>query len=356
MRIIIRDNLSGRKSFLIRIGGVLFALITGALFLAVAGYNPFSSLASLVEGAFGTTKRIVETIEFAIPLVITSLGISLAFRMKFWNIGAEGQICMGAFAASYFALFHADWPLGLLYLAMIASALIAGALWAAIPALFKVKWGTNETLVTLMFNYVALKFIEYLQHGPWKDPNASGFSKIAMFDTKVLLPRVLGVNIGWIVALVLIVVMYFFVDRSKAGYRIKVIGESIDTARYAGINVPRTMVLTVCMGGALAGLTGMIQATGVERTLNVSLSAGYGYTAIITAWLARLNPIATGIVCVLFAALIQGGEFIQTAYNIPNAAAKVFQGLILLFVLGCEFFMRYKVIFGKASVEGRDAE
>lgn len=350
MRIIARDSITNKKSLTIRLLGVLCALITGGLFLAIAGFNPFSTLVSLADGAFGTAKRIEETIEFAIPLVITSLGISLAFRMKFWNIGAEGQICMGALAASYFALFHADWPLIVLYPAMILGALIAGAAWAAIPALFKVKWGTNETLVTLMFNYIALKYIEYLQYGPWKDPKAGGFAKIAMFDPKVLLPKVLGINIGWIIALVLIVVMYIFSTRSKAGYRIQVVGESVDTAKYAGINVPRTMVITVCVGGALAGLTGMIQATGVERSLNINLSAGYGYTAIITAWLAKLNPIAIGIVCVLFAALLQGGEFIQTAYNIPNAAAQVFQGLILLFVLGCEFFMRYQIV--KASAKG----
>lgn len=349
MRIIARDSISNRKSFIIRMLGVLSALVTGGIFLALAGFDPVASMGSLVSGAFGTAKRIEETVEFAIPLVITSLGIGLAFRMKFWNIGAEGQICMGAFAASYFALFHADWPLGLLFPAMIISALVAGALWALIPALFKVKWGTNETLVTLMFNYIALKVIEYLQYGPWKDPKAGGFAKIAMFEKQALLPKVFGINIGWIIALVLIVVMYFFVSKSKAGYRIKVLGESVDTARYAGINVSKTMVFTVCFGGALAGLTGMIQATGVERTLNTSLSAGYGYTAIITAWLARLNPIAIGVVCVLFAALLQGGEFIQTAYNIPNAAAEVFQGLILLFVLGSEFFTRYRVVSAKTK-------
>ena len=348
MRIISRDSINPKRSFLIRIISVVCALITGAAFFAIAGFNPFTAIASLVGGAFGTEKRIIETVEYAIPLIITSLGIALAFRMKFWNIGAEGQICMGAFAASYFALYHADWPLILLYPAMILAALAAGAVWAAIPALFKVKWGTNETLVTLMFNYIALEVIEYLQYGPWKDPMAGGFAKIAMFDKRVLLPKLFGINIGWVIALVLIVLMYFFVNKSKAGYRINVVGESIDTARYAGINVPRVMVLTVFFGGALAGLTGMIQATGVERSLNVGLSGGYGYTAIITAWLARLNPIAIGIVCVLFAALIQGGEFIQTAYEIPNAAAEVFQGLILLFVLGSEFFMRYRVILGKS--------
>lgn len=194
-----------------------------------------------------------------------------------------------------------------------------------------------------MLNYIALKMIQYLQYNAWKDPEAFGFPKIAMFDQKVLLPHILGVNIGWIIAIVLIAATYLFITHSKGGYRIMVIGESVDTARYAGINVPKTIVVTVCLGGALAGLTGMIQATGVERTLNETLSAGYGYTAIITAWLARLNPVAIGIVCVLFAALIQGGNFIQTAYSIPSAAASVFQGLVLLFVLAFEFFLRYKI-------------
>jgi len=344
MRIIARDSISARRAFLIRLAGVVGALAVGMGFLAIAGYDPFTAIASVFDGAFGTERRIIKTLEFAIPLVITSLGISIAFRMKFWNIGAEGQICMGAFAASYFALFCAHWPPWLLFPAMFLSAFAAGAVWAGIPALFKVKWGTNETLVTLMLNYVALKFIEFLQYNAWKDPDGYGFAKIAMFDQRVLLPRVFGLHIGWIIAVVLIAVMYVFTTRGKGGYRIQVIGESVDTARYAGINVPRTMVLTVCIGGALAGLTGMIQATGVERTLNVNLSAGYGYTAIITAWLARLHPIGIGIVCILFAGLIQGGNFIQTAYNIPSAAAQVFQGLILLFVLGSEFFLRYRLV------------
>ncbi|MFA5675482.1 MAG: ABC transporter permease [Christensenellales bacterium] len=344
MRIVARDSISGRKAFLIRFLGVVCALLTGMIFLAIAGFDPFSAMISLLEGAFGNGRRIAKTVEFAIPLVITSLGISLAFRMKFWNIGAEGQICMGAFAASYFALFCADWPVWLLFSAMTAASFAAGALWAAIPAFLKVKWGTNETLVTLMLNYIAIKIIQYLQYNAWKDPGARGFPKIAMFDAKALLPQIFGVNIGWIVAIGLIAVIYFFITRSKGGYRINVIGESADTARYAGINVHKTMVITVCIGGALAGLAGMIQATGVERTLNETLSAGYGYTAIITAWLARLNPVAIGIVCILFAALTQGGNFIQTAYNIPSAAASVFQGLVLLFVLASEFFLRYKIV------------
>ncbi len=349
MRIIARDHVSSKRSLLIRTLGILLALVTGAIFLAISGFDPFKALLSLVEGAFGTQKRIVETVEYAIPLVITSLGIALAFRIRFWNIGAEGQIIMGAVAASYFALFHPEMPLIFLYPVMILVSCIAGAVWAGIPALFKVKWGTNETLVTLMFNYIALQLLTFLQYNAWKDPAAHGFAKIAMFDERVLLPEVFGVNIGWIIALVLIAAMYFFVGRSKAGYRLNVIGESVDTARYAGIKVPQTILLTVCAGGAMAGLTGFIQALGVEHTINVNVSAGYGYTAIITTWLARLKPINIGIVCLLFAGLIQGGEFIQTAYKIPNAAAQVFQGLILFFVLGCEFFLRYKVIFGKAK-------
>lgn len=352
MRIVVRDNIGANKAFLIRLAGIACAVLTGMAFLAIAGYDPVSAMVSLLEGAFGNARRIAKTIEFAVPLVITSLGISLAFRMKFWNIGAEGQICMGAFAASYFALFCSDWPAWLLFAAMMGASLIAGALWAAIPAFLRVKWATNETLVTLMLNYVAIKFIQYLQYNAWKDPKALGFPKIKMFEQNALLPDIFGVNAGWIVAVALIAVMYLFISYSKGGYRIKVIGESVDTARYAGINVAKTVVLTVCAGGALAGLTGMIQAVGVEHTLNETLSAGYGYTAIITAWLARLNPLAIGAVCILFAALIQGSNFIQTAHNIPSAAASVFHGLILLFVLAFEFFIKYKVVFFNAK-EGK---
>ena len=196
MRIIARDSITAKKSFMIRIIGVVCALATGAVFLAIAGFNPFSAIGSLVAGAFGTEKRIIETVDYAIPLVITSLGIALAFRMKFWNIGAEGQICMGAFAASYFALFHADWPLILLYPVMIISAFAAGALWAAIPALFKVKWGTNETLVTLMFKLYRARIYRIPSVRTVERPCGGRFAKIAMFDKRALLPKLFGINIG----------------------------------------------------------------------------------------------------------------------------------------------------------------
>jgi simple sugar transport system permease protein len=232
----------------------------------------------------------------------------------------------------------------LLLTLMILAGMLGGGLWALIPAYLKAKWKTNETIITLMMNYIALKWLTYLQFGPWKDPNALGFPKIANFADNAILPEVFGVHIGWIFALILVVLVNIFLNHSKKGYEIAVLGESENTALYAGINIKRTIITAIFISGALCGLTGMIQASAVNNTLSVEISKGIGFTAIITTWLGFLKPGFILIVSTLFAALVQGGSFIQTAVGIPQAVAELLQGLILFFVLGSEFFIRYKIV------------
>ncbi len=331
-------------SFSVRLAGVLGALLAASAFIAIMGHNPLAVYWALIEGALGSPYRFKETVIEATPLLLCSLGIAAAFKMKFWNIGAEGQLLMGGVAATFCALNFTTLPSWILLPLMMISGMIAGGLWGLVPAFFRAKFKTNETIFTLMLNYVALNIITYLQYGPWRDPAAMGFPKIPRFSPEAVLPKVLGIHGGWIIALVATVIMYIFMKHSKKGYEIAVVGESENTARYAGMNVGRIIMFTMFVSGALAGLAGVIQASAVSKTLSVHLSGGIGYTAIITAWLSGLSAPVMVIVCFLFAAMIQGGDYIQMAYQIPQAAADLLQSIILFFVLGSEFFIRYRVI------------
>lgn len=345
IKVIKRDDLPRKKEMLIRALAIVLSLVFAGAIIALFGFNPIEIFSVMFNGALGTELRIQQTIMKAIPLIITSLGILVAFKMKFWNIGGEGQIVMGAMAASFVALNCGDLPKPMMLLLMALAAMIVGGIWALIPAYFKATMGTNETIFTLMMNYIAIKFVTYLQYGPWMDPNANGFPKIAPFPENATLPSLGGIHIGWIIAIVLAILIYFFINHTKKGYEITVVGESIETARYAGMNIKSIILTAMLLSGGLCGLTGMIQASAIEKTLVAGISMNYGFTAIITAWLARLNAIAVIFVCLAFAILLQGGAFIQIAMQIPEAIAAIVQGIILFFVLGSEFFLQYKPVF-----------
>ncbi|WP_461204740.1 ABC transporter permease [Clostridium sp. DL1XJH146] len=349
IRIVKKGDTTRIQSLIITTIAIILAILVTSLFIIALDFNPIEVYRSMIKGAFGSTSKIRRTIIIAIPLLITSLGIGVAFKMKFWNIGGEGQILMGAFGAAFIALNFSYLPKPVVLILMAIFGMLAGGIWALIPAVLKSKWGTNETIVTLMMNYIALKWITYLQYEKWKDPASLGFPKIANFDSNAVLPKVFNIHIGWIIALILVVVMYIFMNYTKKGYEISVLGESVKTAQYAGINVRKTMITAILISGGLCGLVGMIQASGVSSTLSVEVSGGVGFTAIIVAWLGSLSAPIILIVSVLFAALLQGGAYIQTAFGIPEAAAAVLQGMILFFVLGSDFFIRYKVVFEKEN-------
>ncbi|KPU43637.1 ribose ABC transporter permease protein [Oxobacter pfennigii] len=348
IRFVKRAEISKLKSTLIRLSAIILALLLFAIFIyLISKENPFEVYASMLKGAFGSRYRFNEVVIKAVPLIISSLGIAIAFKMKFWNIGAEGQIMMGAFAASFIALKFPGLPQIVMLTAMVIAGVLMGGIWALIPAFFKAQWRTNETIVTLMLNYVALKFVTYLQYGPWKDPKATGFPKIPNFVDAAILPKVLGIHIGWIIAIVLAIVMYIVMTHSKLGYEVSVIGESERTAQYAGIDIKKTIITAVLISGGLCGLTGMIQASAVSNTLNIEVSGGLGFTAIITTWLSGLSAPFIVVASFLFAALLQGGSYIQTAFNIPASIALMLQGIILFFVLGSEFFINFMPVTQK---------
>ncbi len=346
VRIAKRGEISQKKAWLIRILAVLLALASGGLLILILGHNPLAVYRDMISGSLSTKTALIATTKIAIPLLGAALSIAPAFKMKFWNIGAEGQILAGAIAASYFALFHyQNLPRPVLLLVMCVAAVLGGGLWGLIPGLFKAKWGTNETLFTLMLNYIILNIVTFLRTGPWKSPSSSGFPKIAMFDASARLPNVFGVNIGWIVVLVLAVLMYIYMKHTQHGYEIAVVGESEHTARYVGMNVPKVIMRTVFLSGAIAGLVGFLIVSGSSYTLTDTTAGGYGFTAITVAWLAKLNPFAMIIITIFLAILKKGSNTIQTNFKIPASASEVLTGMILFFMLGCEFFINYRLIF-----------
>lgn len=347
IRIVKISERSGKDTLKIRIAAFISALAAGGLFILFLGYNPIELYGTIISGAFRSKMAFQATIRFMIPLLMSSLGVAMAFKMRFWNIGAEGQIIVGAVCASYFALFHDTWPHFLLLLVMFAAGALGGGLWGLIPAYFKSKYDTNETLFTLMLNYIALHIITYLRDGPWKDPGSSGFPKIARFAPNAQLDKILGVHFGWIIALILVFIVFIYLRYTKHGYEISVVGESKSTAKYAGMDVRKIILRTMAISGGICGITGMIQAAGSDMTLASSVAGGVGFTAIIVSWLAYLNPFGILLVSFLFSVLEKGSSVMQSAYGLSTYFASVLQGIILFFILGCEFLIRYKFVVSR---------
>lgn len=349
IRVVKKAELSGRETVALRLWAIVLAIIAGGVFILALGYNPAAIYGTIIQGAFRSKMAIQGTVKIMIPLLIASLGVTLAFKMKFWNIGAEGQIIMGGIFATYFALFHAGWNHWLLVAVMFVAGALGGGLWGLIPAWFKTKYNTNETLFTLMLNYIALNIIVFLREGPWRDKTSQGFAKIARFDKNASLDKVLGIQFGWIVMLVLVVVVLIYLNHSKQGYEIGVVGESQETARYAGMNVKKIVLRTMFLSGAVCGIGGMVQATGSDITLTTAVAGGVGFTAIIVAWLSQLNPVMIMVVSFLFAILEKGSSVVQSNFGLSTDCADVLQGIILFFILGCELFVRYKLVIRKGG-------
>jgi len=322
------------------------ALIVGAIMLGVAGVNPAAAYGILVSDPFGSTFGWTETLVKTTPLILTGLAVLLPARMKLWNIGAEGQLQLGAIAATWVAIRT---PLGhspLAVAALLLAAMAAGALWCLIPAALRAWLSVNETITTLLLNYVALLLVDYLIYGPWKDPGSLGFPLSAPFPQVARLPVLLPgtrVHLGLLLALLAVGVIVFVLNRTRWGLEIRIIGDNPQAARYAGIGVTRNILLVMGVAGALAGLAGAGEVSAVAGRLERGLSPGYGYTAIIVAWLARLQPLATVLVAILLGALFLGGDALQISLGLPIAVVYMLQGLIFFFVLGGEMLAGYRV-------------
>lgn len=347
IRVVKKAELSFGKNLALSMLAVVSAIVAGGLFILIIGENPFQIYGSIFQGAWRSSIAAKGTIKIAIPLLIAAIGITPAFQMKFWNIGAEGQIIMGGIFATFFALYFENLPHILLLFLMFVAGMVGGGLWGLIPAYFKTKFGTNETLFTLMLNYIALYLIKYFTEGPWRDPDSSGFPKIASFAKNARLDQILGVHAGWVIGLILVGVMFVYLKYSKQGYEIGVVGESINTARYAGMNVKKIIMRTMFISGAICGIAGMTQVSGAAYTLGEGVAGGVGFTAITVAWLSKLNPLVILIVSILFSMLDKGSSVMQSTFGLSTAVSGILQGIILFFILGFDFFTRYNLVFRK---------
>lgn len=334
---------------------ILLALLVGSVFLFFSGHDPLAIYHKMFTGAFGSRYGITETVVKAIPLTLTGLGVALAFRMQLWNIGGEGQLYMGAFAATWVALTFPGGSAWWVMPAMIVLGMLAGGLWALLTAIPRAIWGVNEIITTLMLNYVAIFWVDYLVYGPWKDPAGFNFPLTAVFSPAAILPA-LGdsrIHAGLFFGLVGAVILYVVIYHTRWGYEIRVTGENRDAARYAGMNTTRNIMLVMLFSGAFCGLAGMAEVSGIAHRLQHGLSPGFGYTAIIIAWLSRLNPFAIIMVAFLFGGLQVGGYIVQTS-GIPSSMVSMLQGLLLFFVLGGEILTGYRLARVPAAGEAMD--
>lgn len=344
IRLAKREGMEPRKVWLIRVLSIILALLVGSLAIVITGNSPFAAYRIILDGSLSKPIYIRQTVKLAVPLLGCALAIAPCFKMRFWNIGAEGQITAGAIAASYFALYWVDrLPHVPLLLAMALVAALAGGVWALIPAFFKAKWNTNETLFTLMMNYIVIGVVKYLQGGPWE--GRPGSQIIPMFENSARLPDIFSVHCGWIIVLVLVVLMHVYMNYTKHGYEIAVIGDSENTARYAGMNVGHIMMRTMFLSGAISGIVGYIVVAGANHTLYDGVAGGVGFTAITVAWLSQLNAFAMIVISFILAILSKGANTLQTRLAVPASISDIVTGVLLFFMLGCEFFINYKMIF-----------
>ena len=354
IRLAKREDMAKGKVWLIRLAAFAVAILIGMIIFAIAGADPIKAYGTMLASSLGKKSGIRQVVKNAVPLLGVGLALAPCFRMRYWNIGAEGQITMGAMAASYFALFwYNKMPSALLLIVMALAGMLLGAFWAAIPAAFKARWGTNETLFTLMMNYIAIGIVAWLQGGPWE--GKPGSQIIPMFDQKAVLPKVLGVHCGWILVLLLVVFMFIYMNFTKHGYEVAVLGESENTARYAGMNVAKVTLRTAALSGAICGLVGFMTASGVNQTLYSNVAGGVGFTAITVCWLSQLNPFAMIVISLLLAVLSRGSSGLQTALGIPASISDIITGVILLCMLGCEFFINYRIIWRHKEAHGKEA-
>ena len=333
-------------TILLPVVSLFFALLLGAIVLLAAGHNPWAVYSAMFNGAFGSTNGLAETLVKTIPLLLAALGVSIAFRMLLWNIGAEGQLHLGAIFATGTALYLLpSAPSYVIIPAMVLAGFIGGALWGLVPGVLRAYFKVNEIITSLMLNYVAILLSEYLVHGPWKNPQGFGFPGTATFPEAAWLPRLLPtrVHMGLLFGIIAAIVLFVILRRTVWGYEIRVIGENERAARYAGMNIARNILLVMALSGGLAGIAGMSEVSGIAHQLQRNLSPGYGYTAIIVAWLAKLNPWVIVLVSFLFAGLLVGGDQLQVSMGLPAAIAPMLQGTILFFLLGGEVLARYRI-------------
>lgn len=348
LRIAKREDIPLWKAWLIRIIAVLLALVVdGLIIFAIVHLNPVAVYKAMFSGAFGTTRRAWVSIRDTMVLLCIGIGLAPAFKMRFWNLGAEGQILVGGIAtAGCMIYFGGQIPNWLLLVVMAAASIIAGGIWGLIPAVAKARWDTNESLFTLMLNYVAIQLTSYAV-ARWENPYGSNTVGIINQNSQAgwfpsLFGQAYGLNV--LLVIVLMVGMYAYLKYTKQGYEIAVAGESHNTARYAGINMTKVYLRTMLISGAICGFTGYIAVAGASHTISTSTAGGRGFTAIIVAWLAKFNTFVMVLISLLLVFLDNGATEIASRFNLNDYVAQMIEGVILFFILGSEFFINYRLI------------
>ena len=336
----------------VQIGAVIFSLVCAFVVIALIfyflGVNPLNAYRRIIIGGFGSIYGLSESLTKSIPLLLGGVGLALAFRARVYNIGAEGQILMGAIVGGGIGLALPNLPRGLLLTMMFVGGFVGGAIWGFIPAFLKTRFRVDEVLTSLMLVYVASDLVKYLVYGPWRGPEQRGFPYSSPFSLSAQLPHIGITRIHYptlIIALIAVVFVYVLLQYTKFGYEIRVVGENPPAGRYAGMNVDRVVLFVLILSGGLAGLAGVGEVAGIHARLGPpeGISPGYGFTAIIVAWLARLNPILTILTAFFMGGLLVGGDAIQTALNLPSATIFVFNGVILFFVIAAEWITNYRL-------------
>ena len=348
-----RDTLPLYINIAIRGGAIILALLVCALVTTIlTGENPLSIYGTILKGAFGTARKSWTTWENVAILLGISLAVTPAFKMRFWNIGAEGQVLIGCLASTTCMIcLGGKMPNWLLLVVMTVASLAAGALWGFLPGFFKAKWNTNETLFTLMMNYIATQLVAYFII-IWEVPKGSGKIGIINQDTQAGWLPTIG-NQKYLLAILVVAIltglMYIYLNYSKHGYEISVVGESERTARYVGIKVGKVIVRTMLLSGALCGIAGVLLVSGTDHTITTTIAGGQGFTAVMVSWLAKFNPLGMILTSFLLVFLDRGAGEISTAFGLNQSFADILSGIIIFFIIGCEFFITYRLSFRKPA-------
>lgn len=343
-------NIKSSTNFrvIISLISILLGMIVGGIAMISKGFNPLIVYKSIFVGGFSSNYAISETIVVSIPLILISVGLTLAFKIGCLNIGAYGQYIIGAIFSSYFALNFSELNRPSLLVVMCLSGIIGGGLWALLPAILKVYWKVNEIICTLLLNYIALYVLQYLMYGPWRDPDSFGFPLTKPFVINAQLPRlVLGsrIHLGLIFGIISSIIMWMVIEKTVFGFEVKAIGYNEIASRTSGIYIKKNIILTMIISGSLAGLAGMSQVSGVIRLLQTGINQEFGYTSIIVTWISNLNPLIVIPVAFFLGGLMSGTSQIQIDMRIPIGIVNLIQSSILFFLLGGMIFSEYKLCY-----------
>ncbi len=347
LKLVPRREPSRFFQYLTPILALALTLLAGFVMFSALGKDPLRALGLIFITPLTSIRGLSEITVKATPLILIATGLAIGFRAGIWNIGAEGQFTMGAAAGGAVAIaMHPNDAVWLLP-AMCLAGMLGGMLWAAIPAFLRTRFNANEILVSLMLVYVATLLLSYLVHGVLKDPKSFGFPESVLFQDSAQLPRIIGntrAHVGFLVAILVVAVAHVVMSRHRFGFEVRVHGEAPDAARFAGISESRMVWTTFMISGALAGLAGLFEAAGPVGQLVPALPVGYGFTAIIVAFLGRLSPFGILLAGLLLALTYIGGETAQVAMSLPSATTSVFQGMLLFFLLACDVLVRYRIV------------